>query len=172
MKLKTSFPFVAVIAVVAAVLCLAPLPVRAQAQVYRTVSVPSFSTIPASANTNNLAFDNATGGPLLSAIRLPKLLQDGLTMSYKFSCATVTLTSVTFVHQGSVDGTNYHNIPGSALVAHIPAGAASANNTNIVYTTNFSKTALQGWNWFRLAGGTNANPVDVTSVLVTAGYWE
>lgn len=155
-----------------AVLAISLLAIPAKAQTYKTQSISSFSALSAANNTNNLAFDNATGGTAFTAWRLPRKLTDGLTLSHSFTCATVTLASVTFVYQGSVDGSNFHNIPGSALVAHIPASAASANNTNVVYTTNFSQAALQGWNYFRLAGGTNGNAADITGVTVTAGYWE
>lgn len=146
--------------------------IPAMAQAYKPLSIPSFSSLSAANNTNNLGFDNATGGTAFNAVTLPRKLTDGLTLSHTFTCATVTLASVTFVYQGSVDGTNYHNIPGSALVAHIPASAASANNTNVCYTTNFSQAALQGWRYFRLAGGTNANAADITGVVITAGYWD
>ena len=167
MKITTFFR----LALAAPALLLAPLLAPLQAQTYKTLSVPSYATV-APGDTNNLGFDNATGGANLTAVKLPKNLASGLTLSHKFIVATGTLASVVFVYQGSIDGTNFHNVPASALKAHIPASAASGGNTNIVYSTNFSQASLQGWNWLRLAGTTNGCGVDMTSVLITAGYWD
>lgn len=170
MKTKNSLSALILIAVLT-LFCFAPP--AAQAQTYRLLTLPNiYTTVTAGVNTNNLYFDNASGYPVNTGLRLPKSLSGGLSFQTTFTCATVTLASVVFVIQGSADGTNFHNIPGSALVAHIPASAASANNTNVVYATNFPASAIQQFQWIRLAGITNGNAADATAITAQVGYWE
>lgn len=144
------------------------------AQVYRSYLLPnSYGTVAAGLNTNNLYFDNATGGPVNTGFKLPKKLSDpGLSFEANFQCATVTLALVSFVIQGSIDGTNYNNLPGTTLVASVPATASSANNTNVTYFTNFPVSAVSGYQWIRLAGYTNGNAASITSPILKVGYWE
>jgi hypothetical protein len=170
-KMKTFLRSACVLCVLFVLFVLAP---PAQAQTYRFKTLPnSYGTLPAGLNTNNLYFDNATGGAVNTGLKLPRRLADpGLSFQAQFQCATVTLAAVSFVLQGSLDGTNYHSVPGSALVAHVPASASSANNTNVVYFTNFPVSAVSGFNWIRLAGYTNGNNADVTSPVLQVGWWE
>ncbi len=148
-------------------------PLAAQAQTYRLLTVPNiYTTVTAGINTNGLGFDNANGGAANTALKLPRKLTDGFSFQTSFACPTVTLALVSFVLQGSVDGTNFHNIPGAAVIASVPASAASANNTNVVYFTNFPASAVQNFNWVRLAGITNNNAADASSITAQIGYWE
>ncbi len=148
-------------------------PARVQAQTYRLLTLPNvYTSVTAGINTNGLGFDNANGGAANTGLKLPRKLTDGFSFQTTFACPTVTLALVSFVLQGSADGTNYHNIPGSAVVASVPASAASANNTNVVYWTNFPAASVQNFNWVRLAGITNGNAADATSITTQIGYWE
>lgn len=148
-------------------------PPVAEAQTYRILSLPNaYTSLAAGLNTNNLAFDNATGGPVNTGFKLPKKLTDGFGFQASFSCPTVTLAAVSFVLQGSIDGTNYHSVPGSAVNAVVAASASSANNTNVVYFTNFPASAVQNFNYVRLAGITNGNAADLSTIRTAIGFWD
>lgn len=170
MKTKNSLSALCLLTVLT-LFCFAPP--QAQAQTYRLLTLPNiYTTVTAGVNTNNLYFDNSSGYPVNTGLKLPRSLSSGLSFQTTFSCATVTLAAVSFVLQGSVDGTNYNNIPGTTFNAVVPASAASANNTNVVYATNFAAATVQQFQWIRLAGITNGNAADATAITAQIGYWE
>lgn len=148
-------------------------PPQAQAQQYRLYTLPNiYTSVSAGINTNGIGFDNANGGEANTGFKLPKSLAGGLSFQTSFSCATVTLAAVSFVFQGSIDGSNYNNIPGTTFNAVVPASAASANNTNVVYNTNFAASVLQQFAYIRLAGITNGNAANASSITTQIGFWE
>ena len=146
---------------------------NADAQQYRLYTLPNvWTSVSAGINTNASTFDNSNGGSANTGLRLPKRLSDGAALQASFSCATVTLAAVSFVLQGSVDGTNYNSVPGTTFNAVVPASASSANNTNVVYNTNFAASVFQQYQWVRLAGITNGNAADASSITLQLGFWE
>jgi len=156
-----------------ALLSFAVLLPQAQAQTYRLYTLPNiYTSVTAGINTNGLGFDNSNGGAANTGFRLPRKLTDGFSLQVSFSCATVTLAATSFVLQGSADGSNYNNIPGSTVNAVVPASAASGNNTNVVYWTNLPASAVQHFQTVRLAGITNGNAADITAITAQIGFWE
>lgn len=171
--MKTKVTFLQTLFLMAALCAVLAVPRTAQAQTYRVLTLPNlYTSVSAGINTNGVGFDNSNGGTANTGLKLPRNLSSGFTFQTTFSCPTVTLAAVSFVLQGSVDGTSYNNIPGTTVNAVVPASAASANNTNVVYLTNFPASAVQNFNWIRLAGITNGNAATASSITTQIGYWE
>lgn len=149
------------------------LAVPAHAQNMVTNDVPDpFPTLALAGNTNILSWGNSGGVAAGNAIKFnPGAL--GMNATVSFQCATVTLALVTFVLQGSVDNALWHNVPNGpgAFTISIPASASTANNTNVVFSTNFTQAACGNFIWWRLASKTNNNSVNLTSCRTTLAKW-
>lgn len=139
--------------------------VNASAPVYKTNRVPTtWTTVTAAANSNVVGFGNSGGYTAPAAVRLP--YQQPMALWANFQCATVTLANVAVVVQFSPDSNLWANLPGNTFTVSTGASAASANNTNVTVATNWTAAQLAGFNWMRVAGTTNGNAADITSLRI------
>lgn len=141
-----------------------------QAQQVKTndLALP-FAAVIGNVNSNILTWGNSGGYAAAASTRvIPSAL--GMNITWSFSCATATLAAATCVIQGSVDNTTWHNVPGlgGAFNVTVPASAASANNTNVVYSTNLTQAQCGLFQWWRIASMTNGNAATLTPSRVTA----
>lgn len=161
--MKTRFRFLVSTLLLTLGLLLAARP--AFAQVIATNDVPNpWPTVTAGVASNVVSWANSGGYTAGNSLRLQTTAL-GQRFTWSFSCATVTLATATAVLQLSPDNATWANVPngqGSCVTITVPASAASANNTNVVFSTNVSQATIGNNLYARLASVTNGNAASIT----------
>lgn len=176
MKLKTNSLLRLPCLVLAAVVTLCAFgPPEAAAQNYRLLTIPNpWATVSAGVSSNTVSMTNNGGYAAPAFLTLPKVPKYGVDFMPTFTCPTVTLASVRFVIQPSIDGTNFGNVQGgqNLLDYTIPAGTASGNLTNVAGYTNWTAATLGNKRYLRIGAIGNGNAAALSSINLTIGYWD
>ncbi len=154
------------------VLLAAPPPAHAQNAVKTNDFAFPWATVTAGVSSNIVSWGNASGNTAAASLRInPGGL--GATFTWSFNCPTVTLAAASCVLQGSVDNATWANAPqgSGVIVLFVPASAASAGNTNVVYSTNVSQALLGNYPYWRIASSTNGNAATLTHTRLTVGNY-